>query len=174
MLLRTVTSGNGEIAHTLKKVSFLRMFADDDDIIKMISMICRKRRFARGKLIIREGEYGDELYIVLSGKIEIVKKTMQNEKYTVTTLDAVLGGVYVGELALIDNDMRSATVIAKTDCICLAISRKDFIAFGNANPEIGLAITREIARQICVKLRKATSDIITLFSALVEEIAITG
>lgn len=82
-----------------------------------------------------------------------------------------MGGIYVGELALIDNDMRSASVVAKSECQCLVINRKDFIRFGDKNPEIGLSVTRAIATQISSRLRKSTSDVITLFSALVDEIS---
>ena len=155
----------------LKRVNFLNSFADAPEIMEQIFALCKKKTFKAGQSIISEGKLGDELFIILSGTIEIVKSTLQNEPYTVTTLDASMGGVYVGELALIDNDARSATVIAQTACECLVIARKDFLSFGDAHPEIGLRITRYIARQIAAKLRKANQDVITLFSALVEEIA---
>jgi len=155
----------------LKEVSFFSMFANDIDMIKRIAEMCTRRFYRKGKPIIREGNFGDELFIVISGQIDIIKKTLQNEPYTVTTMNAGLGAVYVGEIALIDNDRRSASVYAKTDCRCLVISRVDFIKFGDENPQAGLAITRAIASRLCANLRKSNTDIITLFSALVEEIS---
>ena len=137
----------------------------------MHSIFVKKKRFKKGATIIKEGDYGDELFIFLTGKIEIAKQTLQNEPYTIITLNADRGGIYVGEFALIDNDKRSATVIAETDCECLVIKRDKFIRFGNKNPEVGLNVTRAIARQLSVMLRKTNTDVITLFSALVEEIA---
>ncbi len=157
------------ILNKLREVSFFRMFSDNDEIIGKIAEICNKKFFKKGTVLIREGDYGDELFIILKGEIEIIKKTLQNDEYTVTTLNADMGGISVGELALIDNDQRSATVYAVTDCECLVINRDNFIKFGDENPEIGLKITREIAGQLSSKLRKANSDVITLFSALVEE-----
>jgi CRP-like cAMP-binding protein len=77
----------------------------------------------------------------------------------------------VGELALIDNDRRSASVIAKSDCQCIVINRHDFLELGDREPSIGLHITRAIARQVSLRLRKTNEDVITLFSALVDEIA---
>jgi CRP/FNR family transcriptional regulator, cyclic AMP receptor protein len=159
------------ILKRLKEVSFFQMYANNDDVISKIVQICTKKTFKKGSYLIKEGDYGDTLYIILSGEIEILKKTLQNEKYTVTSLYADMGGLSVGELALIDNDQRSATVYATTDCECLVITRNDFIEFGDENPEIGLNITRVIASQLSSKLRKSTSDVITLFSALVEEIS---
>ena len=120
----------------------------DDEAIQLIKNICTTRRIQKGKMIIEEDSIGDELFIIVSGEIDILKKTLQDEKYTVTTLKADMGGIYVGELALIDNDKRSATVLANTDCHCIVINRKDFINLGNRYPEIGLKVTRAIARQI--------------------------
>ncbi len=162
---------NPNVLNKLKEVQFFKMYAHDDAVIKKIAELCSRKTFKKGRAIIEEGESGDELFIFLNGEIEIVKETLQNEPYTITTFDANTGGVYVGEFALIDNDRRSATVIAKTDCECLVIKREKFIRFGNINPEVGLNVTRAIARQLSLMLRKTNADIITLFSALVEEIA---
>jgi CRP/FNR family transcriptional regulator, cyclic AMP receptor protein len=155
----------------LKQVSFFSMFEKDVDTMNRIAGMCSRRQYRKGKQIIREGDFGDELFIILNGEIDIIKNTLQNEQYTVTTLSADLGGINVGEIALIDNDRRSASVFAKTDCECLVINRDDFIKFGDECPKAGLAITRAIASQLCANLRKSNTDIITLFSALVEEIS---
>jgi CRP/FNR family cyclic AMP-dependent transcriptional regulator len=164
-------STNEDIINKLKEVPFFSMFEKvDSDMIKIANM-CSTRSIKQGKEIITEGDYGDELFIILNGDIDILKKTLQNEKYTVTTLSADMGGINVGELALIDNDQRSASVVAKSDCKCLVITRDAFVKFGNENPFMGLQITRANASQLRARLRKANSDIITLFSALVEEIS---
>jgi CRP/FNR family transcriptional regulator, cyclic AMP receptor protein len=159
-----------EALSKLKEVQFFKMYARNDDVIKKIADLCTRKKFRKGSSIIKEGEYGNELFILLSGKIEIVKVTLQGEHYTLSTLDSGMGGVSVGEFALIDNDRRSATVIANTECECLVIKRDDFLEFGDKNPEIGLNITRAIAKQLSTMQRKTNSDVITLFSALVEEI----
>jgi CRP/FNR family transcriptional regulator, cyclic AMP receptor protein len=167
-------SENGDpIFEKLKQVSFFSMFENDIETIRKIARMCARRVYRQGKYIIREGDFGDELFIVLSGEIDIMKSTMQQEQYTVTTINADLGGINVGEIALIDNDRRSASVLAKTECECLVINRDDFIKFGDENPTAGLAVTRAIASQLCANLRKSNTDIITLFSALVEEISAT-
>jgi CRP/FNR family cyclic AMP-dependent transcriptional regulator len=164
-------SGSQDIIGKLKEVSFFSMLGNDAETMEKIARMCRRRVYRRGRYIIREGEYGDDLFVVLRGSIEILKYTLQREQYMVTTLNADEGGIHVGEIALIDNDRRSASVLAKTDCECLAINREDFIRFGDENPKAGLIITRAIARQLTAYLRKSNNDIITLFSALVEEVS---
>lgn len=141
------------------------------DCIYEIASLCTFKKIKKGNIIISEGRMGDELYIILNGEIEIQKQTLQNEPYTVVTMDASKASMYVGELALIDNEKRSATVIAKQDCDCLVLKRKDFIWFGDRYPHEGLLLTRAIAQQLAARLRRTNDDVITLFSALVEEIS---
>jgi len=162
---------DSDIEKKLIEIPFFKKYASNEEIIKAIVKLCEVRNFKKGSTIINEGEHGDELFIMLNGEIDIIKRTMQNQKYVVTSLNANKGGLYVGELALIDNDKRSATVEAKTDCECLVLNRDNFIKFGDQYPEVGLSITRIIAAQLSQKLRKTGADVITLFSALVEEIS---
>ncbi len=168
---KNITLDYGHVADKLKEVSFFEKYKNDERVIKKIISLCDTRNFKQGAKIIQEGDQGDDLFIILNGEIDIIKKTLQQEQYVVTTLSSAMGGIYVGELGLIDHDSRSATVEAKTDCECLVIKREKFLEFGNENPEIGLNITRAIAVQLSQKLRKSNTDLITLFSALVEEIS---
>lgn len=161
-----------DILSKIRKVEFFKEFKDNDEVIEKIAGLCSQHHYVKGNYIIKEGDFGDELFIVIGGTIEIAKKTMQDEEYTVIALDANnRGGITVGEIALIDNDRRSASVIACTDCDCLTVNRQDFLKFGDDNPRVGLGITRAIASQLARSLRKSNTDVITLFSALVEEIA---
>ena len=171
MIESTNNSHDEKVLQKLKEVEIFKEFSHDSEIIKKIAALCTERTYKAGEKIIEEGEFGDELFIFISGTIDILKNTLQNEKYTMTKLNADNKSIHVGEMALIDNDRRSATVLAEANCKCLVINRENFIKFGNENPVVGLAITRVIASQISTMLRKATADVITLFSALVEEIA---
>src|SRR4030042_6671703 len=84
------------ILEKLKQVSFFSMFENDIETINRIASMCSRRIYRKGKYIIREGDSGDELFIILSGEIDIVKKTLKNEQYTVTTMNAAMGSVNVG------------------------------------------------------------------------------
>ncbi len=170
MSVKSQPNGN-QIIETLCNVSFFSMLNNDIDSLKRIAAICKRKTYKKRTYIIKEGDYGDDLFIIINGEIEIIKKTMQDEEYTVATLDASTEGISVGELALIDNDRRSASVLAVTDCECLVIDRDDFINFGDKNPRAGLMITRAIASLLSANLRKANEDVITLFSALVHEVS---
>ncbi len=164
-----------EIIQTLKEVPFFKKFANYPEKLKIIAEKLTYKKVKKGTIIIKEGEVGDVLYILKSGTVEIVKKTLEKEEYTVVTLKSdERNVVFFGELALLDSDRRSATVIAKTDCELLLLTRKNFIELGNKHPEIGLYITRELSKILAGRLRKANEDIITLFEALVGEVSESG
>ncbi len=162
-------SENQNVRERLEKISlFKEVSKTPEDMDKLIE-ICRTRRYKGGETIISEGDIGSEMFVVLSGGVEILKQTRAGDNYTVVSLKAE-NNVFFGELALIDDDKRSATVLAAVDSEFLIISKKDFLSLGNDNPSIGLPITRAIAQIISGRLRKTTSDMLTIFDALVNEI----
>lgn len=121
-------------------------------------------------MIIEEGSLGSEMYILHSGEVEIRKITRAGDQYTVVQLNANLN-VFFGELALIDNDRRSASVTARTESVVLRIAKKDFYELGNEWPHVALPIVRSIAQILGGRLRKTTSDMLTIFDALVQELS---
>ena len=81
---------------------------------------------------------------------------------------------FFGELALMDKEVRSASVVAVTDCEFLLISREDFMRLGEEDPGLGLLVTRVIGKELTKRLRKANEDMIVLFEALVGQVAESG
>jgi CRP-like cAMP-binding protein len=79
-------------------------------------------RFAAGQEIVRQGDPGSRFYIVNTGRVEVVRRTAQGEEVLAT-----LGpGKYFGEVALLRDSSRTATVRAMEDTSVLSIARKDF------------------------------------------------
>lgn len=141
----------------------------DESALAELSSICQERAAAPGSVVISEGTSGDAMYLIRSGRVRVEKRTPYNDTYTVTFLGHDTGGFF-GELALLDREQRSASVVAETQCELLVIDRGSFVAFGNRSPEAGLVITRRIARNLADRLRRANEDTVTLFTALVHEL----
>lgn len=171
---KDIKAHSKELLEALKKVSLFKDFADNEEAMRKIADLCKVKNFPIGSTIIKEGERGEELYIIHKGDADVIKKTLQNEEYTVVTLKGEWGGIFFGHLALLDEEKRSATVMTKTNCTLIIITRNDFMKFGEENPGLGLRITRVLAKQLSADLRKANQDVITLFSALVDEISEEG
>ncbi len=153
----------------LKQIKLFEDFAEDPEALEKIFQLCAIKTARKGECVIQEGDLGDSLYILLSGTVRIQKTTLQNQPYTVVILHEN-DNVYFGELALIDKDKRSATVVAESDITLFSLARHDFLQFCEENPYMGFKITMQIARKLSTSLRKMNKDVITLFEALVSEV----
>jgi CRP/FNR family cyclic AMP-dependent transcriptional regulator len=162
-----------ETIDKFRQVSLFQAFRDQAGALSQIARLFTTIRCDAGSAVITEGETGDAMYIIKSGTVEIVKKTRPGDPYTVAELSSDKN-MFFGEMALIDQDRRSASVLCKTPCEFYVLTREHFLGLGDSHPAIGLALTRELAKIICNRLRKANSDVITLFDALVGEVAESG
>jgi hypothetical protein len=93
-----------------------------------------------GKYLFREGEAGSEMYIVESGSIAILRAARGNEPLAV--LEA---GDFLGEMAVLEDQPRFASAVAKTDCRLLRIERAAFAELLRQNVEIAVRIMRKLA-----------------------------
>jgi CRP-like cAMP-binding protein len=162
-----------EKVERLKRITLFKQIAGDNTAMEEIAGLFRTVTLPKGHRAISEGEDGDEIYVIKSGTVSVQKRTAQGEPYTVVELSADMN-IFFGEIALLDPDKRSATVVCVTDCQFYVLAREKFLAYGDRNPATALAVTRELSRILCNRLRKANSDIITLFDALVEEVEQAG
>ena len=153
----------------LKSIALFEALKENEEAMNKILAITSLRTFNSGEYIIKEGEMGDELFILLEGAVDILKKTMAGDDYVVASLKAEYN-IFIGELALIDNDRRSASVVTTEESEVLVIGKEDFMGLGNSDPHIGLSITRVISKILSGRLRKTNDDMMTLFNALVTEV----
>lgn len=97
-----------------------------------------------GTILFRDGDTGDEMFIIKSGKVKIFKKIGDVEK----TL-AVLGpGEFFGEMAIIDGQPRSASAQALEDCRLLVINSEIFDTMLRNNPEIAVRIIKKLSQRL--------------------------
>ncbi|MBN2325390.1 MAG: cyclic nucleotide-binding domain-containing protein [Spirochaetes bacterium] len=157
----------------LSNIILFEDFKENEEVLRKIEALFTERDAKKGEVIIREGREGDELFIIKSGCVRILKNTLQDEKYTVVILSADQH-IFFGEIGLLLNDKRSATVVAEVDSTFLVTNQKKFTDFGEKEPYIALMITRKIARILASRLTKTNQDVVTLFSALVSEIDAQG
>ena len=93
-----------------------------------------------GSVIFREGEAADQLFVIKSGEVRI-----QIGNRTITELSA---GDIFGEMALIDNEPRSATAVAMTDVELVPVSEKQFLFLVSQTPYVALKVMRVLARRL--------------------------
>jgi NTE family protein len=100
-------------------------------------------QLAAGEWLFRQGEAGDSLYVVRSGRLEVVL-----EDSGPTVVRELARGAVVGELALLTGSPRSASVRAVRDTELLRLDRSDFSALLRSEPEFAVALTRELGREL--------------------------
>lgn len=93
-----------------------------------------------GQTLFKEGEQGDWMYVLMSGSVEII---VHNRVMEIAEVGALLG-----EMAMIDDSTRSASVIAKSDCTLLPIDRKRFNFLIQQTPNFALHVMRVIAGRL--------------------------
>jgi CRP/FNR family transcriptional regulator, cyclic AMP receptor protein len=159
-----------EILERLKNISLFEDIKDNKGYMEKLLEVTDFKPCAGDCVIISEGAQDEhEMFILHKGSVEIKKHTRAGDIYTVAKLNSGQN-VFFGELALIDDDKRSATVVASEDSEFIIITKKAFIALGSKHPEIALPVTKAIARSLSARLRKTTEDMLTIFDALVNEI----
>jgi CRP-like cAMP-binding protein len=138
--------------------------------IRKIMSILQKVTFSAGEIIVKEGNIGDTMYIMQEGTVEVVKSLVmgdeESEKNKVfTRLEGSQHAVF-GEIALLEELKRTATIKAITDCVLYEIKKDDFLRLAEEDYEIGYRILLNLARIVSARLRKADEDTIKLTTAL--------
>ena len=131
-----------EKAEALAKIA---LFANlNADGVKRLANVATERSFDAGAEIVKEGEGGIAMFVIVSGNVEAVKKDNGNEVHL-----ADLGaGSFFGEMALFENFPRSATIRAKSAVTCLALTEWEVQAELRTSPEIAVAMLKVFARRI--------------------------
>jgi Cyclic nucleotide-binding domain len=134
----------------IKKIDFFSGL--DDKILNKISDACIARQFTKGETIVRQGEMGLGLYIISRGRVKV-----DREQGGARTQVAELGPEqFFGDMALLDNKPRSATVTGIEDAECLLLTRDSFVRLMNKYPEIPIRMAKVLAE----RLREANAKIV--------------
>ena len=108
----------------------------------------------RGWTLFKEGDKGDYVCFVVEGAMDIIKKSSTRGAVVIASLPK---GRSIGEMSIIDNFPRSATVRAQTDATYITLTQKGFDNILKGYPEIGIKILKGISRLLSLNLRKTSS-----------------
>ncbi len=151
----------------LKSFPLLRSLSDEE--LGCLAEVMQERSFPAGTEILREGEAGDELFLLLNGSVDVMKTTPFGDRYVTASLVDSYHCSF-GEMALIDRGKRSATVLAKSDCRALSLGYEAFQRFCREHPTIGLELLMSISATLVHDLRMENENLRIVYQALIEEI----
>jgi CRP-like cAMP-binding protein len=98
------------------------------------------RRFKAGDVIFNEGDKGSEFFVIRSGRTSVRRGDR--------ILEELGPGEVFGEMALIDNEPRSATVVAETDCVVVPVGERQFLFMTSQAPYFTLSLMRILVRRL--------------------------
>ncbi len=131
--------------------------------------LMHNRLYAQNEYIFYEGDPGIGLYIVRSGEVVITRNDENNEQKELARLGK---GDFFGELAMLDNEIRSASAIAVTETTVTVIFKPDLEEFIEKYPSKGIYVLKGLAEIIAVRLRtlnKEYTEILNKCSKYLEE-----
>lgn len=102
------------------------------------------RTYNDGEIICSEGDEGKSMFVIQSGRVEVIKKRPEGE----LTLRTMTKGEIFGEIALFDHLPRSATVKAVGEAVVLSIDKKGFFAKASKDPTLAFNILEGMSRRI--------------------------
>ncbi len=108
-------------------------------------------RYSKGEVIFSEGDLGNEMYVIQSGKVRIFKNINGMDQ----TLAVLEKGDFFGEMAVLEGIPRTASAEVEEDCELIRINSANFVAMIQANPEIALRIMRKLS----IRLRETTDQL---------------
>lgn len=160
----------------LPKLVNIQLFSDfnlenenDVRILRAVYDSMTIENYQKGEVIIEEGKFGEDFYILYKGKVHISRKTPAGDEIALADLNSEMN-IFFGETALISDDPRTATVKALTDCKCIALSSTKFLAVCDKEPLLGYRVLLKLAQRMANTIRDTNSDKATLYEALFSEI----
>jgi CRP/FNR family cyclic AMP-dependent transcriptional regulator len=136
----------------LKAVPLFSSFPDDQ--LRMLAAVVTRRSAPRSTTIMAGGDPTDSLYIVLSGRLKVMMSDSDGKEVILSILGP---GEFFGEMGLIDDAPRSASVVAIEPCELLSIAKRDFKKCLADNFEMTMAVMRGLVRRLREADRKIGS-----------------
>lgn len=137
-------------------ISFLKqthLFAEvTDNGLKKVSTFVKENSYKKGQIVFNEGEKGDTLHIIVKGRVKITKYTKNGKIRILAILNEKDS---FGEMALLTEDARTATVEAIDNVTTLTITKEEFMDILQTEPSISL----QIIKTLCHRLAKADRDL---------------
>jgi|SRR5512146_1617018 CRP/FNR family cyclic AMP-dependent transcriptional regulator len=125
-----------------------------DEQLRALATVVTRKSVARGATIMVAGDQTDSLYIILSGRLKVMMSDAEGKEVILSILGP---GEFFGEMGLIDDSPRSASVLAIEPCELLSIAKRDFNKCLADNFEMAMAVMRGLVRRLREADRKIGS-----------------
>jgi CRP/FNR family cyclic AMP-dependent transcriptional regulator len=127
------------------------VFADlKDREVWELEQITHRRSYKEGEVVFHEGEPGVGMYIIEEGSVKVFINASDNRGIELARLEK---GEFFGEVALLEDEPRSATVMAMEPTALIGLFRPDLLDLIDRNPEAGVKIVLKLSQILAARLR---------------------
>ena len=123
--------------------------------LRQIASIVHRRQYVKGEFVFYQGDPGLGMYVVEKGKVGIV---VVGEDGTQKEITEMINGDFFGEIALLDESARSASVVVKEDSALIGFFRPDLFEIIEKTPKTGLKVVVKLAEMIGERLRNMNNE----------------
>lgn len=127
----------------LAKVPLFANLAVDE--LQAISSIMVTRKYKQEQIIVREDDEAHTFFIIVSGTVHVAVLTSEGKQSILATLHK---GEFFGEMAVLDGERRSASVIAADECTLIMLYRKSFMEILSQYPRIAIQMLIEMSKRL--------------------------
>lgn len=125
-----------------------------ESLMKQVEAITRPQAYAAGEAILESGEAGDgRIFFIESGQVSVVVPLPKGGHQRISSMGP---GTNFGEMVLLGQTTRSATVIADTEVRCIILDAKDFEQLSDIAPQLKITLLENLTKDLADKLRRAT------------------
>jgi CRP/FNR family transcriptional regulator, cyclic AMP receptor protein len=125
-----------------------------DEQLRTLATVVTRKSLARGATVLVAGDQTDSLYIILAGRLKVMMSDAEGKEVILSILGP---GEFFGEMGLIDDSPRSASVVGIEPCELLSIAKRDFNKCLAENFEMAMAVMRGLVRRLREADRKIGS-----------------
>ena len=141
----------GRIKHILGETPFFEDFSTDE--LDFFSRNVSLRYFPAQTVLFKEGDIGDYLFFIVEGMVDVRLESTESGQNVIASFDR---GCCVGEMSIVDDYPRSATIVVTKPSELLFLTRKRFKSICQENPPVGIKFLHSLARNLSMRLRKRT------------------
>lgn len=124
----------------------INLFSDlKPEDLEPIKRLVVTRNYAKNAILINEGDEANAMYIINSGRVRVFVNDSEGREFTLNTMDS---GEYFGELSLLDDEPRSASVIAMEKSSISIIYKEDFNKALMASPSIAISLLKNLSHRV--------------------------
>ena len=130
-----------------------------DAQLTLVAALCTPVTYSRGHVVLSENDASDEMYVIGRGGVEVLVNPgavggAGQQRMEPVVLTELRQGQVVGEVALVDQGVRSATIrVSRDDTLLLRLRRDQLMRLGETYPVLGFKLMRNLAAELATKIR---------------------